>query len=154
MSRKHQGFLDWTALIELLSDAWLGVLQNQPMQAMRIAHDWISRPYPTFKRLALFAATHDGITPQGEWVDWLLADACWWLWSIDTQRETMRLLVLRGPSLPVNARARLEIAILAGPPRQMYRANIEAERWQELVDHSVWLHLAKLASGGGTLGGD
>lgn len=151
---QNRGFHDWIVLIELLRDAWLCVLQNQPMQAMRIAHDWITRPYPTFKRLALFAATHDGITPQGEWVDWLLADARWWLWSVDTQRETMRLLVLRGQSLPADARARLEIAILAGPPRQMYRTDIEAARWQELVDHSVWRHLAKLASGGGILGDD
>jgi len=34
----------------------------------------------------------------------------------------------------------------------MYRDDIESERWQSLVDHSVWLHLAKLWEGGGKLG--
>jgi hypothetical protein len=71
---------------------------------------------------------------------------------VDTQRETIRLLVQQGAKLSPSARATLETAILAGPPRHMYRDDLEAERWQSLVDHSVWLHLAKLRESGGQLG--
>lgn len=150
--RQNTDFHDWVALIELLRDAWLTTYESNSTQAIRIALDWFLQPYPTFKRLALFAANYEGVTPTAEWVDWLLADDSWWLWSVETKRETMRLLVQRGHDVPGDARERLETAILAGPPRQMYVDDIEPERWQELVDHSMWLHLAKLASAGSVMG--
>ncbi len=152
--RQNRGFHDWVALIEILRDAWLAAREHDPAGARRIVWNWQAQPYPTFKRLALFAATHNGVTDHGEWVDWLLADDGWWLWSSETQRETMRLLALRGAGLPAQARTRLEAGILAGPPRRMFRDDIEPERWQELVDHAVWLRLAKLASGGAILGAE
>jgi len=122
------------------------------VRARRIAEDWWAQPYPAFKRLALFATSHDEIDPEGQWVDWLLLDDGWWLWLVETQRETIRLLVLRGSSIPDSARARLEAGILAGPPRRMFKDDIEPEHWIDLVDHMVWLHLAKLASTGASLG--
>ncbi len=108
-------------------------------------------PYPTFKRLALFAASHDGCIAPNQWVDWLVADATWWLWCVDTKRETLRLIVLQGLHLTPRAQGRLEAAILAGPPRAMYREDIEPELFRELVDHSVWLRLAKLKLSGAEL---
>lgn len=152
--RQNRGFRDWVALIELLRDAWLSVYQDEPRRARYIALGWLSQPYPTFWRLALFAATHAGIALDGEWVDWLLDADAWWLWSVETQRETMRLLVLQGAHLPDVARARLEGGILAGPPRAMFRDDIEPERWHDLVNHTVWLRLAKLGSGAAPLGHD
>jgi hypothetical protein len=149
---QNRGFRDWVALIELLRDAWLGIQQENPKRAARLAHDWFDQPYPTFKRLALFAATHESVAPMGEWVGWLLRDDGWWLWSAETQRETMRLLVLRGSFLPLDTRVSLESAILAGPPRHMFRDNIEPEQWEKLVARSVWLRLAKLDSSSSALG--
>jgi hypothetical protein len=72
----------------------------------------------------------------------------WWLWSLETQRETMRLLILQGAKLSNDEKLQLEVAILAGPPRKMYRDDLETERWNELIEHSIWLHLAKLQEGG------
>lgn len=149
---QNRGFHDWVALIELLRDAWLATREIDPERATRTAQGWFALPYSTFKRLALFAASHEGCIPANNWVEWLVADDSWWLWSVDTQRETMRLLVLQGAHLSPDARARLEAAVLDGPPRAMYRDDIEPERWQSLVDRSVWLHLAKLQEGGGNLG--
>jgi hypothetical protein len=149
---QNRGFRDWVVLIELLRDAWLAVREIDPTKATRIAQGWFVLPYPSFKRLALFAASHDGGIPAEEWVGWLMVDGSRWLWSVDTQRETMRLLVLQGMHLMLDARAKLESAILAGPPRGMYRDDIESERWQSIVDREVWLYLAKLQSSGGTLG--
>ena len=149
---QNRGFRDWVALIELVRDAWSAVYRNDVIRASKIAHDWFLFPYPTFKRLCLYAATFAGVTPNGEWVNWLLSDDGWWLWSVDTKRETMRLLVQQGGNIPHDCRTRLEAAILTGPPRRMYRDDVDAERWQELTDHAIWLALAKLASGNNTLG--
>lgn len=149
---QNRGFRDWVRLIELLRDAWLAVRTHVSAHATRVAELWFELPYPTFKRLALFAASHDGCIPPEKWVDWLLADGAWWLWSTDTGREVFRLLVLKGQHLARAAQERLEAAILAGPPREMYRDDLEADHWQELVARAVWLRLAKLNTSGLVLG--
>lgn len=149
---QNRGLRDWVTLIELLRDAWLATKESDRERTHRIALGWFDVPYPTFKRLALFAAVQDDGIDSAQWVEWLVLDDAWWMWSVDTQRETMRLLVQRGAKLSPSDRTKLETAILAGPPRQMYRDDIEPERWQSLVDHSVWLHLAKLREGGSQLG--
>lgn len=74
-------------------------------------------PTQPLQRLALFAATHDGVATDGEWVEWLLKDGACWLWSVETYRETMRLLVLRGAELEAQPLGRLQAGILAGPAR-------------------------------------
>lgn len=149
---QNRGFREWVSLIELLRDAWLAVRTNESARATRIAQSWFELPYPTFKRLALFAASQDGCIPPEQWVNWLLANDARWLWSTDTRREVLRLLVLRGRHLAGAEKQRLETAILAGPPREMYRDDLEADRWQDLVARSVWLHLAKLNISGVALG--
>ncbi len=143
--RQNRGSRDWVALIELLRNAWLAIRSGDPVRATQIAVGWFEHPYPTFKRLALFAASQDGCIDPERWVDWLLADGAWWLWSVDTQREVLRLLVLQGQRLTSSLQERLEAAILAGPPR-------EPVRWQNRVERSVWLHLAKLDVSGLSLG--
>jgi hypothetical protein len=149
---QNRGFRDWVTLIELLRDAWLATCESDPERARRIAVGWFGVRYPTFKRLAFFAASHDDSVDPAQWVEWLTSDDTWWLWSVVTQRETMRLLVQQGAKLPPPLRAILEAAILNGPPRSMFRDDLEPERWQSLLDHSVWLHLAKLRQSGGQLG--
>ncbi len=149
---QNRGFRDWVILIELLRDAWLAVRGADSPRATRIAQSWFDLPYPTFKRLALFAASHDDCIPLEQWVDWLLADDAWWLWSTNTGREVFRLFVLQGRHLAGPTQERLEAAIRAGPPREMYRDDLEADRWQDLVARSVWLHLAKLNTSGLVLG--
>jgi len=145
---QNRGFRDWVTLIELLRDAWLAVRGVDSARATRIAQAWFELPYPTFKRLALFAASQDACIAPEQWVDWLLADGAWWLWSVESGREVFRLFVLQGRQLTGASQDRLETAILAGPPREMYRDDLEPDRWQDLVARSVWLHLAKLNSSG------
>jgi hypothetical protein len=148
---QNRGFHDWVALIEFVRDAWQALRIINPEHACRVALAWFDVPYSTFKRLALFAAAQDECIPSAQWVDWLVVDDAWWLWSLDTKREAMRLLVLKGASMSPVARKKLESAISEGPPRRMYRDDIEPERWQSLVDHSIWLRLAKLSEGGSPL---
>ncbi|WP_017926893.1 anti-phage defense-associated sirtuin Dsr1 [Thioalkalivibrio sp. HL-Eb18] len=149
---QNRGFRDWVTLIELLRDAWQALRANDSARAARIALGWFELPYPTFKRLALFGASEDDCIPPEQWVDWLLADGTWWLWSVDTRREVFRLLVLQGRQLAGVTQDRLEAAILTGPPREMYLDDLEADQWQDFVARSIWLHLAKLNASGLTLG--
>jgi len=149
---QNRGLREWVILIELLRDAWLGVCSQDRSRAERIAEAWFEKPYPTFKRLALFAASQDACIASEQWADWLLFDAAWWLWSMDTWRETFRLLVLQGRQLSAANQDRLEAAILTGPPREMYRGNLEPDQWQDLVARSIWLRLAKLSDSGLALG--
>ena len=149
---QNKGFHDWTALIELTRDAWLATAAQFPEQARIAAEAWAHAPYPVFRRLACFAAAQGDIVPARMALDFLLTDERWWLWSVETQRETMRLLVALAPRLDETMLAELEQAILSGPPRTMFRHDIEDDDWTRLVDRNVWLRLAKMAQAGAALG--
>ncbi len=148
---QNKDFHDWTALIELARDAWLATAAKLPERARVVAEAWTHGPYPVFRRLALFAAAQGRVIPLRQALDWLLADERRWLWSEETRRETMRLLVSLAPQLNATMLAELEQAILVGPPRELYRADIEPEAWNRIVDHGVWLRLTKVAHAGVTL---
>jgi len=148
---QNKDFHDWTALIELARDAWLATAAQFPERARIAAEAWMLTPYPAFRRLALFAAAQGNVIPPRMGLDFLLKDNHWWLWSIETQRETMRLLVALVPGLDETALCELEQALLAGPPRTMFREYIDTDAWDRQVDRNVWLRLAKMAQAGATL---
>ena len=150
----HQNsrFREWTTLIELLCDAWLATTKTDPVTASRIALGWFAIPYPTFKRLAFFAASHGASIPGSTWISWLLNDDARWLWSSETHREVMRLLVLQSANLGGTARVELEAAIVTGPLRTTYGQDRAQEEWQSLADRAVRLRLTKLRQGVGSLG--
>jgi hypothetical protein len=146
--RQNSELHGWTLLIKLLRDSWQEINISNVEQAACIAQSWFNIPYPTFKRLAFFAASKNEKISSEQWIDWLLQDNAWWLWHIGVQREKFRLLVERGMSLTGDIQKTLENAILAGPPREMYREDLEEPEWQEIKERKIWLHLAKLQSSG------
>ena len=143
---QNRDFHDWTALIKLTRDAWLAVAAQSPERAALEAEIWWNIPYPLFRRLSLFAATQDNVIPPRQALDWLLANEHWWLWSIETQREAIRLLVALAPQLDAGMLAELEQAILAGPPHAMFKDDIEPKRRTRIVDWKIWLRLAKISA--------
>ncbi|MDE0040040.1 MAG: SIR2 family protein [Gammaproteobacteria bacterium] len=144
---QNQRFHRWTLLIELARDAWINVAGSDPLRARLVAESWWLTPYPVFRRLALFAATQRTVISVGLAVEWLLEEGGWWLWSVCTHREVSRLLVALAPSLDEEQHQRVEEAIAEGPPRRMYVEDLDPDRWAEIVDDSVWQHLARMASG-------
>ena len=150
---QNSSFRDWTALIELCRDAWLATVGVSREHARRMAEVWSEIRYPVFRRLTFFAAAQPGVVLHSQGLGWLLADDDWWLWSVETQRESMRLLVALAPQLDEHELTRLEHAILAGPPRDMYRDDIEDERWTRILESNVWVRLAKVDQGGARLSG-
>lgn len=151
---QNRKFHDWTALIDLTRDSWLATAAQSPARAALMAQDWWQTPYPLFRRLAFFAAAQDNVIPRRQALDWLLADGHWWLWSAETEREAMRLLVTLAPHLDETTLRELEQAVLTGPPRDMFRDDIEAERWARIVEREIWLRLARMAGAGATLSAD
>jgi len=109
-------------------------------------------PYPLFKRLAFFAATQSDVIPPPPALSWLLADDHKWLWSIVTKREAIRLLVALTPKLDAPGMAELEQAILQGPPREMFKDDLDLQEWARIVDRGIWLRLAKAHAAGAVLG--
>ena len=143
----------WAILIELNRDAWLETARIEPEQARRAAEDWVSLPYPVFRRLAFFAATQGGeVVPAEQALSWLLADDCCWLWSPEVKREAIRLLVALAGRLEGQLLNELEQAILDGPPPGQYRDDITDDEKIERTECAIWFRLAKIAGSGGTLG--
>jgi hypothetical protein len=150
--KQNQDFHDWTALINLTRDAWLATMEQSTTQAALVAEGWFLKPYPLFRRLAFFAATQNKVISNRQALNWLLADDHWWLWSVETERESMRLLVSLAPQLDEVMLGELEQAVLTGPPRGMFKDDIEPERWTRIVDREIWLRLAKIVKAGAILG--
>jgi hypothetical protein len=148
---QNKKFHDWTALIDLTRDAWLATAAQFPERAALAAKVWWQTPYPLFRRLAFFAAAQGKVIARHRALGWLLADEHWWLWSVETEREAIRLLVALAPQVEEAALAELEQAILAGPPRAMFEDDMEPERWTRIVDREIWLRLARVAEAGVTL---
>lgn len=149
---QNRGFNDWVSLIELLRDAWLELRKEDKARSDQIAKNWFELPYPTFKRLALFAASQDDYNQPLQWMDWLLSDKAWCLWSKELHRETMRLLFLKGKQLSDCSLRQLEQAILQGPPREKFVENMTPEEWSYLQNSRIWVRLAKLKASGLELG--
>ena len=149
---QNRGFHDWTALISFVRAAWLATSISSPHRAGRVADDWWQTPYPVFRRLAMFAATQNEIVSPRRALDWLVEDGGWWLWSVETKRESTRLLVYLVTRLGNTAFKMLERTILAGPPPAMFREGIESERLTRIVDEAIWFRLAKVEHEGRQLG--
>ncbi len=149
---QNRDFHDWTALIDLTRDAWLATAAQSPERAALVAEAWWHTPYPLFRRLAFFAAAQGNAIPHRRALGWLLADDQRWLWSVETEREALRLLVALAPQLDQAMIGELERAILAGPPRAMFKNDVEPERWTAIMDREIWLRLAKIAETGAVLG--
>jgi hypothetical protein len=149
---QNRDLRDWTGLVDLTRDAWLATVKINPTKARLVAESWWYIPYPLFKRLTFFAAANSEAIMPREALDWLLADSGWWLWSVETEREAIRLLAALAPKLGALALAEMEQAILMGPPREMFNEAIEMDEWQHIVDRDVWLRLAKVEATGAALG--
>lgn len=149
---QNQHLEDWSVLIELTRDSWLATATQSREHAILYAETWNLTPFPLYKRLAFFAGTFGDIIPSEKALNWLLSDDSRWLWSRETQREAIRLMV----SLFLNTddkhlKDKLECSILQGPQREMYDQDISNMDWQKLVDEKILLRLSKILTEGGTL---
>lgn len=145
---QNNNFRDWTALIQICRDAWLCTATAAPVLAESELERWNLIKYPLFKRLVFHGATESPLINHTQGLKFLLQDHAWWLWSPETQRESLRLLIHLADRLDGSQRSELCNVILAGPPRSMYREDLEDEEWSGIVDRKVWLRLKILETTG------
>ena len=138
--------------MDLTRDAWIEMARFDPTRARPVAEGWVHSLYPLFKRLAFFAASEEDVIPVDQAVSWLLHDENRWLWSIETEREAIRLIVTLAPRLDAAAMSGLERVILKGPPSETYRSDTREDVRVCLSDRDVWLRLAKVAEASAVLG--
>jgi hypothetical protein len=140
---------EWTLLVDLCRDSWLSLLHKDAVRARDEARKWERSPHSLFNRLALFAASQGNLIDLREALDWLLVNNR--LWTIETQREALRLIVAITPRLDPKTQALLEKAIVRGPRPALYSHKRFTRRTTRIRDHEVWLRLSKLANAGANL---
>jgi hypothetical protein len=145
---QNSALRDWTALIDLVRDAWRERLVVNRDGARRLADRWRTIGYPVFRRLTFYAMAESDLYTVEECLACLLEDDGWWLWSIYVYREKFRLLSSLWPNLSSEGADRLVNVILAGPPRSMFRDDLTEVDFRRISDREVWLHLSKLRQWG------
>lgn len=133
---------EWTPLVALVRDAWTQTAERDADQARLEAERWQSYRYPIFRRLAFFAATFPLVITNGRALAWLLERDGWWLWSSETQREALELLTSLLQRLTDTEVLVLEMRVIAGPPRAMFKADVSPQEWANIVDRMVYLRLS------------
>ena len=88
---------------------------------------------------------------KSEALEYLLDENGWWLWSVETYTEKFRLLNKIWSQIDKADTERLVTAILNGPPREMYKNDMEPADWEYLCEKEIWRHLAKLQTFGKAL---
>ncbi|MEO8325289.1 MAG: SIR2 family protein [Nitrospirota bacterium] len=149
--RQNNEFREWTCLISLCRDAWLSAATQNPTLAKSEFERWRLIKYPLFKRLVLFAATESTLFDDKEALEILLMENAWWLWSPETRRESYQLLLRLSRDLDPIQKDRLFSRVMDGPPREMYREELEDGEWSEYRDEDVWIRLKTISRDGGTL---
>ena len=122
----------WLSLIPLARDAVVALATTAPPQARALLDHWTFSRIPLLRRFVLFAAAKTTLFSESEIVDLLLMQSPRWLWSHFVQREAFQLLEYAWPKLDSTQSNRLLEAILAGPARVMFRADINDEDYSEL----------------------
>ncbi len=145
---QNRTYRDWTALIDLARDAWLAAADQAPARAVREVYRWSELRFPLFQRLVFFAAAERSeLFGVDETLRWLLARDHRWLWSVETQREMMRLISTLATRMDKKQYARLEAAILKGPPE----TDTDSERQRRRTSREVWRRLLLLKNSGASL---
>jgi hypothetical protein len=140
---QNQKFRAWTALIDLTRDAFLATAQVDPGRARAEVERWKTFSYPLFRRLSFFAATETDLFPPDVSLRWLLAEESWWMWSVETEREALRLLSKLAETLNVEEESALFSEILRGPPKEMFSADIDDTKLRHIKKREIWLRLSK-----------
>ena len=145
---QNKGYDDWTALIELVRDAWLSLLSFDRGSAKNAIFVWWKTPFPLFKRLALFAVAEKDLISIEQINDWLEQDDSRWLWSVTVQRELMQLLPVLVKRLNDQERIRLLNNIINGPKKEWFRDDLSNQEFHRITQREIWLRLEKLRTPG------
>jgi hypothetical protein len=134
---QNNEFTDWTALINLLRDGWERALRDNPARAIQEASRWDNIDYPLFRRMVFYVMAVSELYSPAQQVDRLLADDRFWFWTVETTREVKVLIRTKYSTYPAAQAEVLEKAILEGPPRSIYRTDLEQDVLKRAMEIAV-----------------
>lgn len=139
---------DLAIVLVSLRDSFAELVLQDPAGARRLLDCWLSLPFPAFRRLALHAITESSSLPVSLATTLLSSKPIETLWSLACHREVLRFLRETGARLGRRDLSQLVRAILEGPPRSLFRADLEQPDWIRIKDETIWKRLAKLHQSG------
>ena len=135
----------WTVLVELLREAFDALAVDNPFAAKAQVARWRSFRFPIFRRFEMYGLAKLELFAAKDGLEFLVTEkGGWWLWSHVTSREATVLTDAIWAGLCPSDRERLVSAIVSGPPREMYRADLSADDWAEHRDRHIWRRLKRI----------
>jgi len=141
-------------LAVLNRDFWSELYEQNKAEAKLTLAIWRGYQFPIFRRLVLHAYTSKDVVSDEAALAYLLEDDGFWLWSIETRRETFRFLHKVWPKITKEQAGVLLKVIVEGPPSDKHQTSLSEEEKQDDYDRKCWLILAKLESFGRSLFGE
>lgn len=139
-------------IVRALADIWTRIAAHAPEQARLLIGHWRESPFLLLRRLHLFALA-DGSWPAIDATRVLLALNDDDFWGSDTQVEVMRLVAGRWAEFGDEERAALENRLRIGVPKALFldEATSDEDRWQSIVDSSIYRRLHRIVCADGEL---
>jgi hypothetical protein len=146
----HRG--GFRPIARALADLWQRITALDPERARLLIGHWRESPFLLLRRLHVFALA-DGSWPANDAARAVLALNDDDFWDDDIQVEVMRLLVGRWTEFGDDERAALEDRLRTGVPKTLFQdeATADDDRWQSIVDRSIYRRLNRIASADGEL---
>ncbi len=122
----------WTYLIDLVKESFDLAMQKDKPLAKFLLNKWRFYPYSVFYRLILYAITKHPELEENIALDLLESNPAHTLWSRTSQNEVFKYLRHRKHS--VKAFEQLVALIMEGPPRSLFKENIDENifiEWKE-----------------------
>ena len=140
-------FYPWTLLIVLARDSFDKAMQENKKLALSLLERWKLYPYSVFYRLILYAVTKYKTLDEAIAFELLANNKANVLWSISCQNEVLRYLGRQGRHSK-QAVKKLVSLIMEGPPRSLYRDDLNETEFIELKERSIYKKLNCLKMAG------
>ncbi|WP_145477610.1 SIR2 family protein [Stenotrophomonas rhizophila] len=154
IAKHHQnsGRGGFRPIVRAIAELWQRIAAHDPEQARRLIGHWSQSAFLLVRRLHIFALA-DESWPDNDAARALLGLKDDDFWDDDTQVEIMRLLARRWTTFGNDERAALEGRLCAGVPKTLFldEATEDEDRWQSIVDNSIYRRLARISSADGVL---
>jgi hypothetical protein len=146
---QNKYFQTWVVLIDLVRDAWLKVATTDPAAAAAEWRRWSGFRFPIFRRLELFAATRPEAVAPHHAEALVAAEDGRWLWSPETKREAVRLLVYLATASDAATAESIVQLVLRGPRREHFPDIIDHEDWTRWAEWQQFLRLRRWRAASG-----
>ncbi len=133
-------YTGWTHLVDLVREAFDVAKEGQLPLAEDLLRVWRCTPYPVFRRLFLYGVRVNSESDIDDVLRILVADPRRWLWDHSVCLELFQLL--QDPEVwsrsSKNVVQNFLACVCEGPPRDMYRSDIEEQVLESIKDRAIW----------------